>query len=266
MVTIIELSSGVNSLGGSFYYRDAMVKSKQETKGSEPKPESKHLIGTLGEKSLHSSLKDWYAQPGDHMEAKVDGFHIDILRHNLLIEIQTSNFSSLRRKLNTLVEEHPLRLVFPIAQEKWIVRLTADGETQIGRRKSPKKGNIFHLFQELVSIADLIKHRNFSLEALMIQEEEIRCDDGTGSWRRKGLRIVDHRLIEVLDQYIFEEPSDFLALIPHDLIDPFSTKELGEGIDQPRRIAQKMAYCLRNMGVIDIVGKNGNSLLYSISN
>ena len=57
-------------------------------------PSIKHLIGTLGEKSLHSSLKNWYAQPGDRLEAEVDGFHIDIIRKNLLIEIQTANFSS----------------------------------------------------------------------------------------------------------------------------------------------------------------------------
>ena len=225
----------------------------------------KQLIGTLGERSLHSSLKDWYAQPGDQLETEVDGLHIDIIRNNLLIEIQTTNFSSLRRKLNTLIEKHQARLVFPIAQEKWIVRLAADGVTQIGRRKSPKKGNLFHIFEELVSIPNLIKNRNFSLEVLLIQEEEVRCDDGTGSWRRKGLRIVDHRLIEVMSRHIYKEPSDFLALISSDLTVPFSTKELGEGIGQPRWIAQKMAYCLRNMGVIEIVGKNGNSLLYSAS-
>ena len=232
----------------------------------DPKPRSNNRIGTLGEKSLHSSLKDWYAQSGDHMEAEVNGFHIDIIRDDLLIEIQTTNFSSLKRKLKKLIENHPLRLVFPIAQEKWIVRLAADGVTQIGRRKSPKKGNLFHLFEELVSIPNLIRHPNFSLEVLLIQEEEVRCDDGTGSWRRKGLRIADHRLIEVLDQHIFKEPSDLLALIPPDLTDPFSTKELGNGINQPRWIAQKMAFCLRSMGVLDIVGKNGNSLLYSTSN
>jgi len=143
-----------------------MVKSKQETKNHKAKPGTKHPIGTLREKSLHASLKDWYSQSGDHMEAEVDGFHIDIIRNDLLIEIQTTNFSSLRRKLKKLIENHPLRLVFPIAQEKWIVRLAADGLTQIGRRKSPKKGNLFHLFEELVSIPDLIKNRNFSLEVL----------------------------------------------------------------------------------------------------
>jgi hypothetical protein len=172
----------------------------------------------------------------------------------------------MRRKLNTLIEKHPMLLVYPIAQEKWIVRLAADGVTRLGRRKSPKKGNIFHLFEELVSIPDLIKHRYFSLEVLIVHKEEVRCDDGTGSWRRKGLRIADHHLIEVLSRRIFAKPSDFHALIPQELPEPFSTNELGKSINQPRWLAQKMAYCLRHMGVIEIVGKNGNSLLYSSSN
>jgi hypothetical protein len=221
------------------------------------------VIGTLGEKSLHSALKDWYAQSGDQLEAEVDGFHVDIARGEFLIEIQTTNFSSLRRKLSSLVKKHRLRLVHPIAQEKWIVHLAADGKTRIGRRKSPKKGNIFHLFEELVSIPNLIKNRKFSLEVLLVEEEEIRCDDGQGSWRRKGLSIVDHRLIAVVGRHIFERPSDFVGIIPGDLSEPFSTKHLADAINQPRWLAQKMAYCLRNMGAIDIVGKDGNSLLYS---
>ena len=100
---------------------------------------------------------------------------------------------------------------------------------------------------------------------LLIQKEEVRCDDGKGSWRRKGLSIADRRLIEVLSRHVFKESADFLALLPSDLPDPFSTEELGVGIGQPRWLTQKMAYCLRNMGAIEIVGKNGNSILYSIS-
>ena len=131
--------------------------------------------------------------------------------------------------------------------------------------ESPKKGNLFHLFEELVSIPDLIQNPNFSLEILLIQEEEVRCTDGKGSWRCRGLRIVDHLLIEVMSRHIFNRSTDFRSLLPIDLPEPFSTQELGEGIDQPRWIAQKMAYCLRNMGGIEIVGKNGNSLFYSAS-
>jgi hypothetical protein len=54
-----------------------MIKAKQELKEDELRQTPKHLIGTLGERNLHSSLKDWYAQPGDSMEAQVDGFHME---------------------------------------------------------------------------------------------------------------------------------------------------------------------------------------------
>ena len=148
-------------------YGKTMNTTKEETKLPKQTKFSNH-IGTLGEKSLHAELKHWYKQPGDLLEEKVDGFHIDIARQNLLIEIQTANFSSIKSKLITLTKKHRVRLVYPIAQEKWIVRLAADGKMQVGRRKSPKKGNLFRLFEELVSIPDMIKSRNFFLEVLLI--------------------------------------------------------------------------------------------------
>lgn len=196
----------------------------------------------------------------------VDGFHIDLVRGKLLIEIQTTNFSSIKNKLNTLTEKHPVRLVFPIAQEKWIVRLASDGVKHLGRRKSPKKGHLFQLFEELVSIPNLMKNKNFSLEVLLIQEEEIRRDDGQGSRRGKGWSIADRCFLEVVSRHIFRKPHDFLNFIPKDLSDPFTTSDLAEDIEQPRWLAQKMAYCLRHMGAIKVIGKKGNSLLYSFSN
>jgi hypothetical protein len=219
----------------------------------------------LGEKKLHSALKAWYSRPGDQLEAEVDGFHIDIVRRRLLIEIQTSNFSSQKRKLNTLIEKHPVRLVFPIAQEKWITRLASDGATLVGKRRSPRQGSTYHLFVELVSLPRLIGERNFSLEVLLTREEEVRRDDGRGSWRRKGWSIFDRRLIEVVGGHIFRKPADFLKLVPQNLPEPFSTRDLAEGIKQPHWLAQKMAYCLRNMGLIQVAGKKGNAMLYAIT-
>jgi len=223
----------------------------------------KHLIGTLGEKNVHAALKAWYARPGDELEVEVDGFHIDIVRRQLLVEIQTCNFSSLRRKLETLIEKRPVRLVFPIALEKWITRLGSDGTTILGRRRSPKKGSIFQVFKELVSIPGLIANAAFSLEVLLIREEEFRCDDGKGSWRRKGWSICDRQLIEVVGRHVFKAPKDFLKLLPPKLKNPFSTLELAGAIEQPHWLAQKMAYCLRHMGAIQVKGKRGNALLYS---
>ena len=91
-------------------------------------------IGSLRETSLHASLKSWWAHPGDLLEAKVDGYVVDLLRGETVIEIQTGHFSAIRPKLHALLACRPVCLVHPIAVERWIVRLDADCQTPLGRR------------------------------------------------------------------------------------------------------------------------------------
>jgi hypothetical protein len=221
-----------------------------------------NTIGTLNEKSLHAALKQWYARPDDLIEVSVDGFTVDIVRGDLLIEIQTRNLSAIKRKLTTLVEQHPVRLVYPIAQDKWIVRQSQNGRRVLGRRKSPRCGAVEHVFDELVSIPHLLAHPNFSLQVVLIQEEEIRRYDGTRHWRRKGWVTHERRLLQVVGQRLFETPQDMLAVVPTTLNEPFTTTDLAKATDQPLWLAQKMAYCLRAMGAITVVGKRGRGILY----
>ncbi|MBN1977588.1 MAG: hypothetical protein JW918_09320 [Anaerolineae bacterium] len=219
-------------------------------------------IGTLNEKPLHAALKERYAQPGDQFEVPVDDFFVDIVRDDLLIEIQTGNFASIKRKVRALVGSHSLRLVYPIAREKWIVRLAKDGSGDVlGRRKSPKHGGLEHIFGELVSFPKLLAAANFSVEVLLIQEEEIRRFDGRRGWRRRGWVTHERRLLDVVGRRLFETPEDLLALLP-DLPEPWTTADLAIGIGQPRWLARKMAYCLRKMGLVEPVGKQGNAILY----
>lgn len=163
-------------------------------------------ISTLNEKPLHEALKQWYAQPGDLFEAPVAGFVVDIVRGNLLIEIQTRNFSAIKRKLERLIVDHPTRLVYPIPHEKWIVKLAADGNSPVSRRKSPKRGVFEHVFDELVRMPALLLHPNFSIELVLIEEEEVRRYDGVRGWRRGGWVTDERRLLRVLERRILSEP------------------------------------------------------------
>ena len=88
-------------------------------------------IGLLNEKPLPAS----YARPGDQFEVAVDGFVIDIVRDDLLLEIQTGSFASIKSKLVDLIRAHRIRLVYPIPQEKWILKLTKDDSGGATRRK-----------------------------------------------------------------------------------------------------------------------------------
>jgi len=218
-------------------------------------------IGTLQERSLHAKIKQLYNTPDAEVEVKVDGYVIDVVRGDLLIEIQTRKFSAIKDKLFKLMKNHPVRLVHPIAQEKWVVRQSKNGEV-IGRRKSPKKMGILHIFEELVSIPTFIIHSNFEVEVLLTREEEIRVNDGKGSWKRKGWSSVDRKLVDIVDRKLFSTPKDFLRLIPETIEEPFTTKTLAETLKIPRRLVQKMTYCMRKMDSLKIVGKEGNAHLY----
>jgi hypothetical protein len=221
-------------------------------------------IGLLNEKPLHASLKEWYAQPGDRLEVTVDGFVIDMVRDDLLLEIQTSNVASIKSKLINLVRAHRVRLIYPIAQEKWIVKLAKDNGGRETRRKSPKRGRVEDLFWEMVSLPQLLAHPHFSLEVLLIQEEEVRRYEGKRKWRRRGWVIEERRLLGVVNQRLFEEPADWRALLPESLGESFTTRDLAQAMGISRPLAQKMAYCLRKVRVIELIGKRGRANSYAV--
>jgi hypothetical protein len=218
----------------------------------------------MTEYSLHSEIKDWYMVSGDELEVKVEDFIVDILRGKLLIEIQTGNFSAIKKKLIQLLSNNHVRLVYPIAKLKWIVHVSRLGEF-VRRRKSPKKGKLTYLFYELVYAPSLIKDRNFSFEVLLIEEEEVRCNDGRGSWRRRGVSVKDRKLLNVFDRVIFEGSQDFLEFLPEELGGYFTNKVLALKLGISVRLAQKITYCLRKMGAISIAGKKRNELLFQVS-
>lgn len=219
-------------------------------------------IGSLNEKSLHAALKAWCLRPGDLTEVPVDGYIIDIVRGNLLIEVQTRNFSAIKAKLLTLTARCPVRLIYPITQQKWIVKLPTNGQETQCRRKSPKHGTLFHIFQELVSFPELLINPNFSLHIVLIQEEEVRRFDKRRGWRRKGWITHERRLLHVVEEHFFENPEDMVFLIPTNLSDTFTTADLASALNTSRRYAQRMAYCLDRMNLFTRIGKRGNAIVY----
>lgn len=218
-------------------------------------------LSPMGETTLHQQLKQIYAAQGGRTEANLDGYWIDVQTPDLLIEIQTRNFGSLRPKLDALLSNHKIRLVYAVAQEKWLVKQDRDGEL-LERRRSPRRGRIEYLFQQLVYLPAYLQHPNFSLEVLLIQEEELRRDDGRGSWRRGGWSICDRRVLSILDRRLFEQPTDFLSLLPDSLSEPFSTRELAACASIPQRLAYQMIYTFRQLELIVQTGQRGRTRLY----
>jgi hypothetical protein len=224
------------------------------------------MIGTLRETELHAALKRHFARPQDQLEVAVDGYIADIVRDDEVIEIQTHNFAALKPKLLQLVEQHRVRLVYPVAQAKWITRVKADQQTVLGRRKSPRHGALEDVFVELVSLPELMAHPHFTLEVVLIHEDEIRCPRPS-RLRRRGSewRVCNRRLLKVVDSAAFVTPSDFRRFIPANLATPFTSGELAVALQRPDYVAHKITYCLRKMGTLVVVGKRQRAWLYALA-
>lgn len=121
--------------------------------------------------------------PGDQFEAMVDRFVVDIIRDDLSLEIRTRNFASIKSKMKNLAHSHRVRLIYPVAQDKWIVKLTTGGNSSTTHRKSPKRRRVEDLFYERVSFPQLLENLSFSMEVLLTKEEEISRFEGKRKWR-----------------------------------------------------------------------------------
>lgn len=219
-------------------------------------------IGTLNEGSLHAALKAEFARPGDRFEQRLDGFVIDIVRPgptgDSLIEIQTGAFRAMGRKLDRLLGEYPIHLVHPIATGTWIVR---EGQRD---RKSPKRGSLYGLFDELVSLPTILDHPHLTLEIVLSEQEAVRVPDPRARRGRGGWRTVDRRLRRIVERRVFERSTDLVALLPEDLPPVWTTADLADGASIPRRQAQAMAYCLRANELIADLGRHRDGVHYRI--
>jgi hypothetical protein len=220
-------------------------------------------LSTYREGSLHAALKALYTRPSDRVEESVDGYVVDVVRDDELVEIQTASFSSAARKLRRLVIDHKILLVHPIATERWLVRVDADGVVT-DRRRSPKRGLPLDLFHELVAFPELVAHPNFRIELVLIREEELRGPVPDGAryrYPREWWRL-DRRLLEVIETIRVDTPADLLGLLPADLPDPFTSADIATASRRTSHLAMRAAYCLQRAEATRCIGRRGRAQVY----
>lgn len=216
------------------------------------------------ETSLHRQLKAIYAGADGRQEVVCEGYRIDAVRGDELIEIQHGSLAAIRDKIRKLLANHDVRIVKPIIANKLIVKLDRRGGAELERRRSPKRGVLLDIFDELIYFTRVFPHERLTLEALLVDVEERRYP-GRGKRRRRrserDFQIEDQRLLGVVSTHSFATARDLQRLLPR-LPAPFHTGQLAQRMKAPRWIAQRIAYCLREMGAVEVAGKQGNALLY----
>jgi hypothetical protein len=216
------------------------------------------------ETKLHRQLKELYAATASQIEVRFEGYIIDAISHQgELIEVQHAPLGSIRRKCEDLLQAHPLRVVKPVVQRKWIVGLKDKSGPILRKRLSPKRGRLVDIFTELTHFVPVFPHPRLTLDIAFIDTEEYRYPV-VRRWG-KQFRIQDQCLVDVHQTVRLQTAADLLKLIPvESLPETFQTQDLSTALSCPRWLAQKVAYCLRRIELTRIVGKKGNSILYQL--
>ncbi|GHV67505.1 hypothetical protein AGMMS49928_04660 [Spirochaetia bacterium] len=219
-------------------------------------------IGTERESSLHRALKFRYAGAEGATEIASAGYVCDGLTSDgELIEVQTGSFGPLKDKAAVLAARNKVRIVHPIIINKQIDLYDEKGAL-LHSRKSPRHGNLWDLFKALLYAPELPKLKNLTIELSPVDIIEKRVADGSGSWRRKGVRIADKAPLAFYPPILLSRPADYLRFVPFGKKVEFTVRDLADQAKISRAVGGKTLYVLLKLDLVKRTGKKGNAWVY----
>jgi hypothetical protein len=223
------------------------------------------LLPTM-ETTLHRQLKQYFAGPDARLEVKLGRYRIDIVDGQRLIEVQHSGLASLRTKVSHLLKDHEVEVIKPLIARRRLIRVEhPDSEEVVSVRWSPRRATPLDLFHELIYFLPVFPHPRLTLRIPLIEIEEVRYPWERRNRRRGQFRISDQRLLNVLSENVYRTPADLTGLLPAQLQASFGTRDLAAGLKIDRWVAQRIAWCLRTCGALEVCGKTGNAIQYRLA-
>lgn len=218
-------------------------------------------IGTLGEKTLHTVLKQ-YLQPDPALREVKIGRHVaDIADGRCITEVQTRNFSALRPRLEAFLPQYQVEVVYPVARHKWLRWIDAQGQVSEPRR-SPKLGHPMDICYELCRLPHAVGREGLSFRILLIDMEEYRLLDGWGRGGKRGSHCYERIPLSLEGEFLLQRPEELLAFLPAQLPPAFTVQQLQKSCRRSENFCRKMKDILEKAGVIQRCGKRGRRVLY----
>lgn len=222
-------------------------------------------IGTLSEKTVHAVLKHYYAPDEDMHEIPVENYVADIYTGTEIIEIQTRAMNRMRKKLEAFLPLYPVTIVYPIPRQKWLFWIDEESGEVSQKRKSPKKGNVYHAFIELYKIRPFLSHPNLRLRLDLIDMEEYRLLNGWSRDKKKGSERYDRIPTAFVEELCINDIRDYMQLIPYELPERFTVKDFAKCAKIPARLAGTILLIFNDLKLVTRVGKSGNSYIYEVN-
>lgn len=199
-------------------------------------------IGTLGEKTLHLTMKYLFAPDNRTHEISVGRHIADAVTAEGIIEVQTRSLHRLRPKLDDYLQSYKVTVVYPIAADTNLIRVNASGE-MLGQRRSPKHETVYMAMREVYSLRNYFRHANFRLVVVSLRMNGYILDDGKRRQRR-----LDREPVSLVNTHTLTNPAGFRALLP-DLPEEFSAKSLGDILHIPLDTARRFLCILQELGI-----------------
>jgi len=227
-------------------------------------------IGTLGEKTLHAVVKEFFEPDAEAHEVRVGPYVADIVGEGGIVEIQTGNFDRLRPKLSAFLEVSQVTVVLPLTHFKWLIWVDPESGDVTPRRKSPRAGGYPDAMNELERIKPSLQHPNLRLTLLLVDLEEYRLRDGwsrdkkRGSHRYERIPLALAGRLDLRSVEAWRSPRAQAAFFPEGLPSPFTSKDYAKAARLHINAAQTALRVLAHMGSVERCGKRGNLYLYEV--
>jgi len=207
----------------------------------------------IPESPLHLDLKGFYASRcGGEVEKTVNGFRVDVISGRTIYEIQIRHLYKVKTKVQILASAgYNTVIVYPLQG-------ILDVELPLRRRRTRREASPMRAFVELPYVASALGNRNVGLEIPLLHE--LRTER---QWKRN--RVRNTRLVDVLKIWRVGTPRELLSLLPAELPNEFTTKDISNACKVSYDLASKIAYVLSRSGVAESVGRRGRFLLYRLS-
>ena len=219
-------------------------------------------IGGLSEKTMHLAFKYFFEENTDFHEVSVGRHFADIMRDGYIIEVQTRNFCSFRKKLAVVSEQYPVTVVHPVIKEKRLFWTEPESGEIKGGRKSPRHKGIYDVFRELVYIRELLQRENlgFCFPVVACDEYKVLC--GWDRERKKG--SVRQMLIptELFGFYEFDTAFAFAGLLPDSKAEYLTTKKISDMTGIKGRELSAFVNVLVYLDILKKDGKDGRFIRY----
>lgn len=215
-------------------------------------------IGTLSEKSVHAELKDMIADKR-YQEIKVLNYICDVVIDNEIYEVQTSKFKTISNKIRNLLErtDYNITVLMPVYRKNKIIFY--ENNEIVRESRTRHKGVLIDRIDELESLKEFIGHKRFKINFIELDTIDIRLSGGRANHGTKQ----DKQIEKVLNTYLIENSCDLNCFVSmYDIGETFTVADIKKYTKTNAKYLHNGLKILKEMKVIDLIGKKGNAFVF----